>query len=201
MPPGATTPRFDKEIAAFEAADRASFPAHGSIVFTGASGIRLWSDLAADFAGLPVINRAFGGSYTSELTDYADCILIPLKPRMIVLQPGSNDLVAGRSPEQSLADLKSFVAKVRAALPEVRVVYLGINSSPKRWNLRDSQQRTNQLIREYTESGKNLAFADLWPSSLGPDGQPKPDFYIADQLHPSRKAYQERAPLILPFLK
>jgi len=193
--------RFEKEIAAFEAADRAKPPQPGGIVFTGASGISMWKTLAEDFAGLPVINRGFGGSYSADLIKYADRILIPLKPRVIALQPGSNDLVNGKTPEQGLTDFDAFVKKVRATLPEVKIVYLGINPSPKRFDIRDAQQRTNQLIEEHCKAGKNLAFVDLWPSSIGPGGQPLPEFFIADQLHPSRKAYQLRAPMIRPFVE
>ena len=193
--------RFEKEIAAFEAADRANPPKPGGIVFTGASGIRMWRTLAEDFAGLPVINRGFGGSFTADLSLYADRILIPLKPRIIALQPGSNDLVNGKTPEQVLADFDAFVKKIRTALPEVKIVYLGINPSPKRWDIRAAQQRTNQLIEERCKAGKNLAFVDLWASSIGLDGQPIPDYFIADQLHPTRQAYQARAPIIRPFLE
>ena len=193
--------RFEKEIAAFEAADRANPPQSGGIVFTGASGIRMWKTLAEDFAGLAVINRGFGGSYPADLSEYADRILIPLKPRIIALQPGSNDLVSGKTPEQVLADFDAFVEKIRTALPEVKIVYLGINPSPKRWDIRDAQQRTNKLIEAHCKAGQNLAFVDLWTSSIGPDGQPRPDYFIADQLHPSRKAYQLRAPIIRPFLE
>lgn len=65
-----------------------------------------------------MINRGFGGSFTADLSTYADRILIPLKPRIIALQPGSNDLVNGKTPEQVLADFDASVKKVRAALPE-----------------------------------------------------------------------------------
>jgi len=193
--------RFEKEIAAFEAADKTNPPLPGGIVFTGASGIRMWRSLAEDFPGLPVINRGFGGSYTYELTDYADRIIIPLKPAVVALQPGSNDLTIGKTPEQVLANFQTFVTKVRGALPDVRIVYLGINPSPKRWEIRDAQQRENTLIRDFTGKQKNLAFVDLWTSCIGPDGQPLPEFYIADRLHPTRKAYQLRAPIIRPYLE
>lgn len=45
------TGRFEKEIAAFEAADRAKPPKPGGIVFTGASGIRMggrWRRISPD---------------------------------------------------------------------------------------------------------------------------------------------------------
>ena len=193
--------RFEKEIAAFEAADRAQPPQPGGIVITGASSIRMWKTMAEDFAGLPVINRGFGGSHTADLSTYADRILIPLAPRILALQPGSNDLVSGKTPEQVLADFDAFVRKIRTALPKVKIVYLGICPSPKRWDIRDAQQRTNQLIEAHCKAGQNLAFVELWTSSLSPDGQLVPDYFIADQLHPSRKAYQARAPIIRPYLE
>ncbi len=34
----------------------------GGMVFYGSSSIRLWTTLAEDFSGLPVINLGFGGS-------------------------------------------------------------------------------------------------------------------------------------------
>ena len=58
--------RFEKDIAAYEAGDKTNPPPQGAIVFTGASGIRLWKTLARDFPGLSVVNRAFGGSQLSD---------------------------------------------------------------------------------------------------------------------------------------
>lgn len=55
----------------------------------------------------------------------------------------------------------------------MKIVYLAINPSPKRWDIRDAQQRTNQLIEAHCKAGQNLAFVDLWTSSIGPDGQPR----------------------------
>lgn len=193
--------RFDREVAGFATADRSAMPSSGGIVFTGASGIRRWSTLAEDFAGLPVINRAIGGSYTAELTQYLDRLILPYLPRCVVLQPGSNDLNAGRSPEQVRDDLRTFVETLRARLPQVRIVYLGINPSPKRWHLREVLQRTNQLISDYLATVPQTRFVDLWPSTLGADGLPKPEWFIADQLHPSRIAYRERSTLIRPALE
>ncbi len=193
--------RYEKEVLAYEAADRARPPATGGILFTGASGIRLWKTLAEDFSGLPVLNRGFGGSTTAELIHYTDRLIVPHRPRVIALQPGSNDLVSGLTPEQTLADFERFVAKVRAALPDARIVYLGINPSPARWDIREQQQRANALIRAFCQHGKNLAFVDLWDASLGKDGLPRADYYVKDRLHPSRLAYAERVAIIRPFIE
>ena len=192
---------FEKEIAAYEAADLTGPPSQGAIVFTGASGIRLWKTMAEDFPGLIVINRGFGGSQVSDSVYFAERIVIPYHPKTVVIQAGGNDINAGKTPEQVLADFQAWVTKMRAALPEVRLVYLGQGPSPARWAQREKQQQTNQLVRDYIAKGKNMFFVDIWAACLGPDGEPRPELYVADKLHPSAEQYQIRAKLIRPTLE
>src|SRR5688572_26948363 len=117
-PPGLDLAKWEAEIRAFEEADRQSFPSPGGIVFTGSSSIRLWKTLAADFAGLPVLNRGFGGSQIREVTAFADRMVIPYRPRLIVFYCGSNDVVSGRAVPDVVGDLQAFVRKIHAALPQ-----------------------------------------------------------------------------------
>ena len=193
--------RFEKEIAAFEAADKSLPPPQGAIVFTGASGIRLWHTLAQDFPGLTVLNRGFGGSQMEDSVHFAERIVIPYHPKAVVIQAGGNDINAGKTPGQVLADFEAWVAKVRAALPEVRIVYLGQGPSPARWAQREKQQQANQLVRDSIARGKNMVFVDIWAPCLGADGLPRPELYVADKLHPSAEQYQLRAKLIRPALE
>src|SRR5258708_1728329 len=60
--------RWEKEIAAYEAADRENPPPKGGILFIGSSTIRLWKTLAQDFPEYKVINRGFGGSEIADST-------------------------------------------------------------------------------------------------------------------------------------
>jgi hypothetical protein len=195
------TNRFEKDIVAYEEADKQSPPPKGGILFTGASGIRLWKTLAQDFPGLPVFNRGYGGSQLSDSIYYADRISIRYAPKTIVIQAGGNDLNAGKKPEQVFEDFKTYVAKVRAALPEVKIIYLNIGPSPKRWEQRETQQKANHLIRDYIVAGKNLVYADLWPGSIGADGMPKPELYVEDKLHSSAMGYALRTDLLRPLLQ
>ncbi|HEY8746736.1 MAG TPA: GDSL-type esterase/lipase family protein [Tepidisphaeraceae bacterium] len=112
--------RWEKEIAAYEAADKQNPPKQGGVVFTGASGIRMWKTLEKDFPDQAVINRGFGGSEMADSAYFADRIVTPYKPRLVVVQAGGNDINAGKSPEQVLTDFKSFVEKIRAKLPGTR---------------------------------------------------------------------------------
>ena len=73
--------KWENEIAAFEKADREHPPEKGGIVFVGSSSIRLWKTLAQDFAGLPVLNRGFGGSEIADAVAFAERIVFPYAPR------------------------------------------------------------------------------------------------------------------------
>lgn len=193
--------RFEKEIVSYEAADKTNPPPQGAIVFTGASGIRRWTTLAEDFPGLTVINRGFGGSQISDSVYFAERIVIPYRPKTVVIQAGGNDINAGKTPERVFADFQAWVTKVRAALPDVRLVYLGQGPSPLRWAQREKQQQANQLVRDYIAKQKNMFFVDIWAACLGAHGEPRPELYVADRLHPSAEQYQIRAKLIRPTLE
>ncbi len=192
---------YEKDIAAYEEADKLNPPPKGAILFTGASSVRLWKTLAEDFKGLAVINRGFGGSQISDSIYFADRISIHYAPKTIVIQAGGNDINAHKTPEQVLADFKEYVTKVRAALPDVKIVFVNLGPSPRRWEQREAQQKANQLVRDYVATAKNIVYVDLWASSIGANGLPKPELYVADQLHPSAAAYAIRTQLLLPFLQ
>jgi lysophospholipase L1-like esterase len=201
--PAAKSPseRWEKEIRAFEAADKKQPPPEGAVLFTGASGIRMWKTLAEDFPDQKVINRGFGGSEMADSVYFADRIVVPYKPRLIVIQAGGNDINNGKSPEQVLTDFKAFVEKVRGKLPDVRIAYLSMNPSPSRWAQREKQQKGNQLIREYIAAGKDLDYIAFWDAMLGPDGQPRADLFIQDRLHNNAAGYKIRADIVRPHLK
>jgi hypothetical protein len=72
---------WEKAIAGFENRDRAAgMPAPGGIVFVGSSSIARWTTLTADFPGLPVLNRGFGGSQIADSTYYAGRIVRTTAP-------------------------------------------------------------------------------------------------------------------------
>jgi lysophospholipase L1-like esterase len=193
--------RFEKEIVAYEAADAKAMPPEQAVLFSGASGIRLWKSLATDFSEFQVINRGFGGSQIADCTYYADRVILPYKPQLIVFQAGGNDLNAGKSPEQILADFKTFVAKVHTALPDVKIVYMSIQPSPARWSQAEKQIKTNALIAKYSEIEKNITYVNAWNAFLNAEGQPRDELFVADKLHHNNAGYAVRTSLIKPVLE
>jgi lysophospholipase L1-like esterase len=197
----ASPQRWQKAITAFEAADKADPPPPGAILFVGSSTIVRWKTLARDFPEQPVINRGFGGSQIADSVFYADRIVIPYRPRLIVLRAGGNDIHAGKTPEQVLADFKSFVETVRARLPEVRIAYMTINATPARWADVEREKKANQLIGEYIASGKNLDYIDTSAATLGADGKPREDLFVKDRLHFNDEGYKVLASIVRRHLR
>jgi len=191
------------EINAFQEADQKQMPPVGAVLFMGSSSIRLWDTLAQDFPEIPVINRGFGGSLIQDSTLYADRIALPYKPKMIVLCAGTNDLAYGnKSPQQVLQDYKDFVARVHAALPDTRLVYLAINPTVARWKQEPRNLETNYLIEKFsvetTSKTEKLNFIDPHAQLLTADDQPQPKLLRADGLHFNTEGYKVWASLIKP---
>lgn len=192
--------RWETEIAAFEAADRTNPPPKDPILFVGSSSIRLWKSLAQDFPRHPVLNRGFGGSHISDSIHFAERIVLPYRPRQIVMYSGGNDINAGKSPEQVAGDFKTFVAKVHAALPQTRVAYISIAPNPARWAEVEKVRKANKLIEEFARSDRRLAFIDVYSQMLGADGKPKPDIFVEDRLHMNARGYEIWRRAVEPFL-
>jgi lysophospholipase L1-like esterase len=193
------TSQWEREIAAFESQDRANPPPKGAILFVGSSSFRKWATLARDFPGKQVINRGFGGSEIADSTALAERIIFPYEPRLIIFYAGDNDLNAGKSVPEVVADYAAFVKKVRARLPKTRIAFVSIKPSIARWHLREKIVAANEQIKAMP--GDGLDFIDIYPLMLGADGKPRPDLFILDGLHPSAKCYQLWAAAIKPHLE
>jgi lysophospholipase L1-like esterase len=199
--PKSSSKLWEREIRAFEAADKKCPPPEGAILFIGSSGIRMWKTLAADFPEYQVINRGFGGSQIADSVHYADRIVFPYKPRLIVLRAGGNDIAAGKSPEQCAADFRAFVEKVRGKLPETRICYMAFNNSPARWQNAAKENKLNRLIKDYIAGGENLDYIDAATPMLGGDGKPRPELFLKDRLHCNAAGYKLWVSIVRPYLK
>lgn len=195
-----TPAHFANEIAAFERQDATNPPPKGAILFVGSSSIRLWTNLAQDFPEHRVLNRGFGGSMISDSIAFADRIVIPYAPRLIVLYAGGNDINAGKSPETVAEDFRTFAEKVRASLPETDLDYLSIAPNPKRWSQIEKIRTANALIRALCEGKPHLRYIDVHSAMLGSDGRPKEGIYRDDQLHMNLEGYKIWTAILRPLL-
>lgn len=180
---------WEADLAHFEAADRVDPPAPGAVLFIGSSSIRFWETLAADFPGERIIQRGFGGSEIRDATRLAGRIVVPYRPRLIVLYAGDNDLDAGRTVAEVSADFQAFVARVRVDLPYTGIAFIAIKPSPARAHLLEDSRTANAAIADWARTRRDIHFIDIFTPMLDARGQPREALYGPDRLHMNRAGY------------
>jgi hypothetical protein len=178
---------FEREIAAFEAADAAAPPRSGGIVFAGSSSIRLWDTLEEDVAPLPVIQRGFGGAHMEHVVHTTRRIVTRYAPRAVVVFVGGNDITSGKTSARVASDFRAFLDLVHAELPEADVWLLSMKPSKLRWGGWGGMKQADALLRRYADADPRIRFVETDRALLGPDGTPD-DVYIFDGLHLNRSA-------------
>lgn len=191
---------WEKEMSAFEQADGIKAPPQKAVLFIGSSTVRMWASLAQDFAPVPVINRGFGGSEIVDSTHFAPRVIFPYAPRAIYLRAGGNDLWRGREVESVFSDFKDFVATIHAKLPDTDIIFISLSPSPSRWKQKDRELALNHLVSAFIQGKPHLRYIETFDLPLGPDGQPRPELFLADKLHFNSEGYKLLAAKVRPDL-
>jgi len=194
--------RWEPAIKKFEDTDKVSPPPPNGIVFIGASSIVRWN-LPESFPelGPHAINRGFGGSLAADSTRYAERIVIPYKPGIVVFYAGDNDVEANHTPEQIAGDFAAFERRVHAALPSTEIIFISIKPSLRRWPWIEQIRGANALVREYCAAHPHLTFLDIVPPMLGADGMPRKELLLDDGLHMTPAGYKIWNDALRPHLQ
>ena len=193
--------RWEKEIAGIEERIATGKSSEGSVLFIGSSSIRLWK-LDESFPDLKTSNHGFGGSHLSDTVHFFDRIVAPVKPSVIVVYAGDNDIASGKTPEVVHEDFCKFADLVKQKVPTCRkVICLAIKPSVKRWALADQAQKANSLINGTCEGNPDLLFADIWRPMLNAEGKPRAELLVEDGLHMNADGYRIWTEILKPHLQ
>jgi lysophospholipase L1-like esterase len=151
---------------------------------------------------LEVINRGFGGSQIAHVNQYASRIIIPYRPRAVVLYAGDNDLSWpwSKPPEQVFGDFRQFVGIIHSQLPETWVYYVSIKPSILRSGNWQKMKKTNELIAAYISTQPRVQFIDVDEAMLDAQGEPRAELFRWDGLHMNAKGYAVWTSIIKPVL-
>lgn len=191
--------RWKKDMDKFAAADQKNPVKPGGVVFVGSSSIRMW-DLKKSFPELDAVNRGFGGSRLEDSVYYADQIVLPYKPRTVVVYAGDNDIAVKYTPEQIREDFQELEAKIHQQLPETKILYIAVKPSLSRWKMIDQVRATNKLIAEECAKTEHCEFIDIDAPMLGEDGKPQKELFKKDGLHMTDAGYVIWAKALEPHL-
>lgn len=160
----------------------------GEIVFYGMSNFTLWDQLDDDFPQFKVQNHGFGGSTDELLVKYADRLLYPYEPAVVVFQTGSNDYVnmAGSDDEKlkrCMAYKREMYREFHEKLPNAKFVVMSGLLLPGRSEYTPLTQRVNEeLAALCSEHADYMTFVDA--SELTFDGSSyRTDLFRDDRIH------------------
>ncbi len=182
-----TAPPFWPEIRAYLKEDQAQGIEQCRTLFIGSSSIRLWLGLSQDMPRRKVVQRGFGGAHLSNVVYYYKPLIARHRPREIVLYAGENDLSAGRTPAEVLADLNALLTLKSQSLGNTTVYFIAIKPSIARWREFALQTEANALVKKLAETRSDLVFVDVVPLMLE-TGRVK-QIFLPDGLHMNLDGY------------
>lgn len=191
---------FDDEVAALERRTRAHRGSDGLVLFYGSSSITLWPDLPAWFPDHNVVNHGFGGATLADCLEYFDRLVAAMRPAVIVLYAGDNDLDQGTRPEAVLAMVETFLARKRQALGAVPMAYVSIKVSPARFPIMHTIAYANRIIEQRLRREPEIRFLDVTYRMVQAGIEPFRRCYSEDPLHMSREGYRIWAGVLQRYL-
>jgi len=179
------------------------------VLFIGDSITSGWRDIGKalwekEFAPLHAVNIGIAGSQTSHiLWQFENGAIDGIHPHVAVLMIGVNNVMA--SPTQSAAEVargvSTIVAKLRAKLPDTKILLLGTFPKDKEPSTPDRRkiQELNSIIAKL-DDGMSLRYLDISNRLLDKDGTLTADV-SPDGVHLTVKGYQTWADAMLPLLR
>ncbi len=179
------------------------------VVFMGDSITDSWDDpkYGGFFPGKPYVDRGISGQTTPQMLLRFRADVIALRPKVVVILAGTNDLAGNTGPMSLEAIEDNLVSMAELAKANRIQVVLASVLPISDYDLRDgkpiirTQQRPPEKIRALNEwmgkyaTANKLTYLDYYSAMIDEKGFLK-DELSNDGLHPNEKGYAVMAPLV-----
>jgi lysophospholipase L1-like esterase len=171
------------------------------IVFFGDSITENWSSVYPDFfKGKSYINRGISGQTTPQMLLRFRSDVIELKPQIIVILAGTNDIAGNTGPatlEMILGNLISMceLAKVNG----IKVILCSVLPAydyPWKPDLEPAEKiaALNKMISKYAKAN-TIEYVDYY-SAMVDDRKGLKSIYSKDGVHPNKEGYRVMGPIL-----
>ncbi|HXG57312.1 MAG TPA: SGNH/GDSL hydrolase family protein [Vicinamibacterales bacterium] len=182
-------------------------PGDQRVVFMGDSITDVWPQprFGGFFPGRPYVSRGISGQTTSQMLIRFRPDVIALKPKVVVLLAGTND-IAGNTGPMLDQDIQGNIASMAelAVAHGIRVVLASITPTSAYHTAANGVPQTtlrplariaanNTWMKEYAAANRHV-YLDYFSAMVDSIGALREDL-SADDLHPNAKGYAVMAPL------
>lgn len=161
----------------------------GKVVFYGSSSFRLWADVKKDLGSNDIINLAFGGSTLAICADKFEEIVVPFRPRSIVIYAGDNDIGDGIKEDELFNRFNRLLSQIRNSIGEIPIVFLSIKPSIQRMEQLSTIRAFNKKVEEFSTNNNNCHYVDIHEAMKLSDNTVNKTLFEEDGLHLNRKGY------------
>jgi len=202
VPKQPQAPPFYKDILVFKQQDAQQPPPANGILLIGSSSFTRWGDVQEYFPGYPIINRGFGGSTLPDVIRYAYDIILPYKPKQVLIYCGENDLASGDhvTAEMVVLRFKTLFGIIRQNLPNTTIGFVSIKPSPVRAHIQPKVKAANKEIQAWLKKQKNAQFIDVYDAMLDAKKNMREELYVEDRLHMKPEGYAIWKEIMTPYL-
>lgn len=181
-------------------------PGEKRIVYFGDSITEGWGTISSDFfTKKTYVNRGISGQTTPQMLLRFRTDVIELKPKVVVILAGTNDIAGNTGPttlEMILGNLISTCELAKAN--NIKVVLcsvLPVYDYPWKPGLEPADKiiTLNKMIQKYAKAN-GITYVDYY-SSMVDERKGLKSLYSADGVHPNKEGYLVMAPLIESVLK
>ena len=181
-------------------------PSANNIVFMGDSITEYWkTNDPTFFSENPYIDRGISGQTTAEMLHRFQQDVIDLKPSVVVILAGINDIAENSGPITLGQILDNIVAMVDLADDnDIKVILCSIVPANKfTWNpkIQPAQKviELNEMLEDYAIQNK-ITFIDYYNEMVDSDKGLQLQ-YGEDGVHPNLAGYKVMEEILLPYLK
>lgn len=170
-----------------------------TVVFTGSSSIRFWTDVQERFPEYHILNSGFGGSQTHDLLYHLNKLVLRYEPKKVFIYEGDNDISSKKKPKEIRDITKELIGKIQKSLPDTKIVLISVKPSISRWKFRRKYKRLNKYFLKIALEQPNVAYANVWDIMLN-GRRVRKDIFLSDGLHMNTLGYDLWYQQIKPFL-
>lgn len=104
------------------------------------------------------LNRGMGNATIADIDRYLTFTPLPLKPPMILIYAGENDISQGMNVTETLAAYKALIHKLIERFPESTLHILGIKPSPAREQHWQNFSKLNKELQQFIDTTEKVYF-------------------------------------------
>ncbi|SHG09485.1 Lysophospholipase L1 [Flavobacterium fluvii] len=189
--------KYQKENAALEVLDSGQ----KRIVFMGDSITEFWSALCPDFfAGKPYTNRGISGQTTPQMLIRFRADVIALKPTIVVLLAGANDIAGNTGPSTLEMILDNIISMAELAKAnQIKMILCSLlPASDFPWKTgsfpAEKMETFNTMLQQYAYANEIL-YLDYYAAMVD-ERKGLKAAYADDGVHPNKAGYEVMAPLV-----